>query len=289
MKKDRSSLSALGIAVTRAVESERPADERICYDPYARQMVPGWFYYLTRFFIRSGYTEWRGPGVQGFLVARERYIDDYLEQCIQDGIRQLVLLGAGYDARPYRFPALRGRVQCFEVDHPATQADKRRKLERIPGRLAAEVVFVALDFDRQTLAEALPAHGYRSDRKTLFIWQGVTQYLTAQAIDATLDFVVRHSAPGSALIFDYIYREALNGEGGHNEVANMRRYRRLTEELLTFGFARGSVSAYLEQRGFTAVRDADAETLRALYCTGKNAGRAITNGYGIASALTKTP
>ena len=103
MRKNQSSLTAAGIAIARAVESEKPADERICYDPYARQFVPAWMYRLLGFFIKSGYAELRGPGVNGFLMARERYIDDVLQTFLNEGLRQIVILGAGYDSRAYRF------------------------------------------------------------------------------------------------------------------------------------------------------------------------------------------
>jgi methyltransferase (TIGR00027 family) len=103
MRKNQSSLTATGIAITRAVESEKPADERICFDPYARQFVQAWMYCLLGFFIKSGYAELRGPGVNGFLMARERYIDDVLQKFLNEGLLQLVILGAGYDSRAYRF------------------------------------------------------------------------------------------------------------------------------------------------------------------------------------------
>ena len=107
MRRNRSSLTAAGIAIARGVESERPADERICCDPYARKFVPGWLYSTLAFFIRSGYAEMRGPGLIGFLMARERYIDDVLQDYINHDLRQLVILGAGYDSRAYRFERLK--------------------------------------------------------------------------------------------------------------------------------------------------------------------------------------
>jgi methyltransferase (TIGR00027 family) len=100
MRRNQSSLTATGIAIARGVESERPAGERICYDPYARQFVPTWMYRLLSFFIKSGYAELRGPGVNAFLVARERYIDDVLQQSLKEGLQQLVILGAGFDMLP---------------------------------------------------------------------------------------------------------------------------------------------------------------------------------------------
>lgn len=127
MRKNQSSLAAAGIAIAHAVESEKYPDERICYDPYARQFVPAWMYYIFGFFIKSGYAELRGPGVNGFLLARERYIDDVLQTFLDKRLQQLVILGAGYDSRAYRFD-LPERLKTFEVDHPVTQADKLEKV-----------------------------------------------------------------------------------------------------------------------------------------------------------------
>src|SRR5512146_572422 len=144
MRKSQTSLTAIGIAVARAVESERPADERICYDPFARLFVPAWMYRAFGFFIKVGYAEWRGPGVNGFLVARDRYIDDVLQDFLNEGLQQLVILGAGYDSRAYRFD-LEDRVKTFEVDHPATQSDKLAKLRAAFGKVPEHVTYVPVD------------------------------------------------------------------------------------------------------------------------------------------------
>lgn len=264
----------------RAVESEKPEDERICYDPYARKFVPAWMFYVLGFFIKSGYAEWRGPGVNGFLAARERYIDDTLKSFLEEGIQQLVILGAGYDSRAYRFN-LTG-VKTFEVDHPATQEDKLAKVRAIFGKSPHHVVYVPVDFNTQSLEERLLEYGYDPALKTLFIWQGVTMYLSREAVDSILDFVVQHAGPGSAIVFDYLYRSLLDGVQKQNEVANMRRYRFMTGEGLTFGIPAGMISSFLEERGFAEVKDVNAEDLKAAYCTGKNAGRAVVGGYGIA-------
>ena len=285
MRGNQSSLTAAGIAIARAIESVKPAQERICCDPYARRFAPGWLYALTALFVKIGLTERRGPGVMGFLAARERYIDDVLQGFLEDGLQQLVILGAGYDSRTYRFDGLKGQVEVFEVDHPATQADKLAKLQDIFKTLPAHVTYVPVDFNSQTLEQCLPESGYDPTQKTLFIWQGVTEYLTAAAVDDTLRFVVKHSAAGSAIVFDYIYRQVLDGVQKHAEVSNMRRYRFMTGEGLTFGIEEGTVAAFLEKRGFSQVRDMDATGLKQAYFTGSNAGRKIASGYGIAVAM----
>ena len=280
MRKKQSSLTAAGIALVRAIESERPSDERILYDPYARQFVPAWMHHAFGFFIKNGYAEQRGPGVNGFLVARDRYIDDVLKKFLDEGLQQLVVLGAGYDSRAYRFD-LQGRVTPFEVDHPATQADKLLKLQAVFGKVPEYVIYVPIDFNIQTLEKRLIESEYDPNLKTLFIWQGVTMYLTAGAVDATLAFIINHSGPGSAIVFDYLYREVLDGLRQQNEVTNMRRYRFMTGEGLTFGISEGCIEAFLKERNFQQVKDVNVDYLKATYFTGRNAGRAVTGGYGI--------
>jgi methyltransferase (TIGR00027 family) len=284
MRRNQTSLTAAGIALVRAVESERPADEAICHDILARHFVPAWMYRVFGFFVRIGYAEWRGPGVNGFLVARERYIDDVLQSFLDDGLEQLVILGAGYDSRAYRF-AVSG-TGVFEVDHPATQADKLAKLRTIFRKIPEYVRYVPIDFNTQTLEKRLFDCGYDRSHKTLFIWQGVTMYLTDEAVDATLDFVVKHSAQGSAVVFDYIFRSVLDGIQKHSEVGGMRRYRFMTGEGLTFGIPEGMVETFLKERGFRDVKDVNTNDLKARYFTGRNAGRVVAGGYGIAIGMT---
>lgn len=138
-----------------------------------------------------------------------------------------------------------------------------------------------VDFDTQTLSECLLASGYDPHLISLFIWQGVTMYLTPSGVDATLAFVVNHAASGSAIVFDYLYQAVLDGAQKQNEITNMRRYRFMTGEGLTFGIPEGTVGAFLQQRGFKSARDVNAEALKAAYFIGKNASRKVVDGYGI--------
>jgi methyltransferase (TIGR00027 family) len=190
----------------------------------------------------------------------------------------LVILGAGYDARAYRFD-LAG-VNVFEVDHPATQADKLAKLQAIFGNVPEHVTYVPVDFNTQNLEARLLESGYDPRRKTLFIWQGVSMYLTADAVDATLAFVVNCSGAGSAIVFDYLYRSVLDARQ-QGEIRGMRRYRFMTGEGLTFGIPKEKIEIFLMERGFRLVNDVDADDLKARYFTGKDARRAVANGYGI--------
>jgi len=106
-------------------------------------------------------------------------------------------------------------------------------------------------------------------------------YLTNEAVDIALHFVVNHSGSGSAIVFDYLYQAVLEGIQRQSEVENMRRYRFLTGEGLTFGIPEGEVETFLKARGFWQVEDVNVDHLKSTYFTGKNVGRKIVGGYGI--------
>ena len=173
----------------------------------------------------------------------------------------------------------------FEVDHPATQAAKLKKLDAIFGARPAHVTYVPIDFNQETLAERLLESGYDERRETLFIWQGVTQYLTPAAVDDTLAFVAGHSGPGSSIIFDYMDTTLLGGVPRHGEINNMRRYRRLSGEGLVFGIPIDAIQTFLEARGFTQVTNADHVALEQAYYSGGSRPRKVADGYAIASAV----
>ncbi|MCC6877329.1 MAG: class I SAM-dependent methyltransferase [Sandaracinaceae bacterium] len=146
-------------------------------------------------------------GLVDHLALRTAAIDDAVRDAVEQGAEQLVILGAGLDARAWRMPELAG-VRVFEVDHPATQRFKRR---RVPVHLsrAREVRFVEVDFERQSLAERLQEELHDPARPTAWIWEGVTMYLEQAATRATLEATRARSAPGSTLAATYGLRDRL--------------------------------------------------------------------------------
>ena len=145
----------------------------------------------------------RVSGTYEFFVARTAHLDGVVRQALEDNIPQIVILGAGYDSRPYRFRDLIRQTRIYEVDAAPTQQRKRRLLEEANVAVPPEVTFVAVDFVRDKLEDVLPESFDRSAR-TLFIWEGVLYYLPAAAVDQTLEFVRTNSALGSAICFDYL-------------------------------------------------------------------------------------
>jgi len=121
-------------------------------------------------------------------------------------VEQFVILGAGMDTRAYGALDLVG-VEVFELDRAETQRLKRETLERA-GIDASQVNFVSVDFSTEDPFEKLAAHGYDLRKKTLFLWEGVTLYLTERSVRENMARVKANAAPGSALVVD-IYGERM--------------------------------------------------------------------------------
>jgi len=278
MKEGQASKTAENVAAFRVLESLRPANERVLHDPYAIQFLTGIYSILakTRYLISSWllikimdwYIARYIPGGINFDVLKARYIEDYLNQCIEDGIDQLVLLGAGYDTRAFRFNALKENVKVFEVDHPDSQRMKKKKVKKIFGSLPDHVTYIPVDFNKEKLDKKLFENGYVKNLKTLFIWEGVTYYITAEAVDATLDFIAGNSPEGSSVIFDYIYESFIDGTG--KEAGKMIRKAAQSGEPISFGIEEGTVEELLIQRGFSQVKDINAQSLNDIYFKDKN-------------------
>src|SRR5882757_6199799 len=137
-----------------------------------------------------------------FIAIRSRIAEDALAAAIKRGVRQLVVLGAGLDTYAYRGPHAQ-ELRIFEVDHPATQEWKRRRLAEADIPLPAALTFVPVDFERETLAEGLAAAGFDPAQQTFFTWLGVVPYLTDEAIFSTLGFIAGLSG-GAHVVFDYV-------------------------------------------------------------------------------------
>jgi methyltransferase (TIGR00027 family) len=273
---DAPSRTAEFMALFRALETvRRPAADRLFADPFAATFLPPALHAVARLSrlplagpaIRA-FIDRRWPGARTSAVARTRLIDDAVTAALRDGVTQLVILGAGFDARAYRLPGI-DRARVFEVDHPATQAAKRARLNELP----AHVTFVGVDFDRDDLSTALARAGFDPAARTFFTWEGVTNYLTATAVDATLRWVAHAAAPESRILFTYVHRGVIDGSGNFAGTAALANTLKSSGEPWTFGLDPAEVPDYLAERGLALIEDVGAAEYRARYM-----GRAGT-GY----------
>jgi methyltransferase (TIGR00027 family) len=256
----RSSFTAETVALQRAFESARPVGQRLFSDPYAVQFLrPGLRVLAAAARVRP---LWRaavglydivaGPGPRPSAVARTRVIDDE----VRDGVGtvgQCVFLGAGFDMRAHRLEALAG-CSVFEVDHPATQAAKRAVVARI-GVRHRRLVYVPVDFEVDDLAAALHGASFDSAVPALFVWEGVTNYLTREAVAATLETLRGLAAAGSRLVLTYVDRRALVEPSPFPEARRWVRGVARVGEPWTFGLLPEEAPGFFAEHGWRVCAD----------------------------------
>jgi methyltransferase (TIGR00027 family) len=144
------------------------------------------------------------PHLELWTAVRTAYLDAHVHNWTAAGVRQVVLLGAGLDTRAVRLA--RPGVRFFEVDQPATQAYKRERVAALEGYAADAATYVSCDFEVDDFVERLAAAGHRLDEPALVLWEGVTPYLTEDAVRATLRRVATGLDARSILLFDHLLK-----------------------------------------------------------------------------------
>lgn len=152
------------------------------------------------------------PDVFGFvwlMLVRTRFIDELMERAVRRGATQLVILGAGFDTRAYRFNELLQNAAVFEVDYGATQERKKRRVAAALGGVPENLVYASIDFVRESLGEVLRRAGFQPGRKTYYICEGVSMYVPEEGVKEMLRAIAEESAPGNGLLLEYMNRGGL--------------------------------------------------------------------------------
>jgi len=259
------------MALFRALESvKRPRARRLFQDPFAPLFLSPAVAAALRLARLPGLgalVPWlidrRWPGARSSGVARTRLIDDAVAWALGNQVEQIVLLGAGFDCRALRLPNIE-RARVFELDQAPVI---RRKVERLSRRGVASdrhVVRVALDFERDSLEQALSDADFAREQPAFFVWEGVTNYLNAEAVDRVLGYVAQ-AAPGSRILFTYVHRGAIDGSVGFVGLGRLGRTLSRVGEPWTFGIDPAHIADYLLERGLSLIEDVGAADYRARY------------------------
>jgi methyltransferase (TIGR00027 family) len=197
------SRTAIQVAMRRAAHLLLDADPKILIDRFASQLAG----FASDQELLAGYRSLPladVPWMRTPFVLRDRYTEDQLAQAFQKGIAQCVILGAGLNSFAYRQPEGMLGLQVFEVDHPATQTWKRRRVAELELVVPATLHYAPVDFEKETLIDGLLRTSFNQEAPAFFSWLGVTQYLTQPAILRTLQDIVAVAAPGSELVIQFI-------------------------------------------------------------------------------------
>ena len=187
MEQRKASTTMIRTSIMRAMHQVLDADPKILDDPLAVGLVEG---SSPEEILAAAPDSRPPPWFRSIFVLRSRYTEDSLEEAVANGIGQYVLLGAGMDTFAYRQPSWAAGLRIFEIDHPESQKVKREHLLKRGIAIPANVEFLPIDFEHRSLAEGLAASSLDRRAPTFFSWLGVTQYLTREAIDSTLRFLL---------------------------------------------------------------------------------------------------
>ncbi len=260
-------------AAQRAVAAMHP-DERLRNPDYlAEKFVSDdfwhYYHYNRNFDLSMKFVKMFRIGGYYYVNARTRHIDKLLQDASKNGLEQVVMLGAGFDSRAYRFGKDLPGVRFFELDHPPTSLRKQALVKEIFGKLPRNVTFVPIEFNTWSVEDAMVKAGYDSKKVTCFIWEGVSMYITAEAVDRTLRFIATRSAPGSTVIVDYLPEPAIKADSGVRRIAFRMA---LAGEPILSGFPEGvdAAEAYLNERGLDVLSDVGHEELTRMYLMGSD-------------------
>jgi methyltransferase (TIGR00027 family) len=276
------SRTALATALMRAAHT-RLDPHPLINDPWGDRLVPE----AARELFRQVAQSRMGASVDDYFLAspayanvifRTRYTEDALKAAVAKGVRQYVIIGAGFDSFAQRRPDFAADLEIFEIDHPATQTLKIEQLKGCGIVPPKSVHFIAADLAQRSVAQTLSESPFRSDLPAFFSWLGVTMYLTRAANAATLRSIASCSMPGSELAFTYIDEEVLkSGSESFQQLA--KTVASLGEPFLS-GFDPHVFAEELRSCGLTLIEDLNGAQIAARY------GRADIKNDGEASRIS---
>jgi methyltransferase (TIGR00027 family) len=206
-----------------------------------------------------------------YVNARTHFIDKALTRAAAAGATQVVVLGAGFDSRAYRFRQSHPGLRFFEVDLPATIEAKKARLAEVFGAVPDYVRFAPIDFNKQRLEDVLPALGYDAKQRTFFILEGVLMYVNEAGNAATLRFIRDNSGSGSRVVYDYVLRQVIEEKYGNLHAAGATAFgvARRGEPYVT-GWTPGEAAAFAKRHGLQVIEDANSKTLTRRHLMGSD-------------------
>jgi methyltransferase (TIGR00027 family) len=228
-------------------------------------------------------------GVYAYTIARTAYFDHLVEQALCDNLPQIVILGAGYDSRPYRFADRIKGSRIFELDDGQIRERKLQLLEKGGITVPAALSYADMSCEPSLLGKNLEAAGYEREKQTLFIWEGATYYLKSEAVERTIRFIGANAPAGSTLCFDY---NTVSGESGadigKDLAESMRAAHSEAEDLFVMDEWKAGV--FMAERDFMIIEHLTSEEMEKRYLTlrdGSSAGKVPARHRIVYASLSK--
>ena len=268
--------------MSRAVSSLEKEASYKSDDHIALLLLPTLFRLLLRIpFFRWIFTK-RLPakGIYEYIIARTKYIDGVFREAIACGFGQILIFGAGFDTRALRLG--RGAdTLVFELDAPMTQNAKIAQYTRRGLMVPPSLVFVPVDFERDSLSTRLEESGFDRNKRSLFILEGVLMYLRPESVDQTFRVIQSFAVKGSEVVFDYVYASVLRGDGVYYGERGMAESVVKVGEKWLFGIEKGGIENFLANYGLRLVDHEDSSGLEEMYFQGHRRGALSGEAIGL--------
>ncbi|HET8646211.1 MAG TPA: SAM-dependent methyltransferase [Vicinamibacteria bacterium] len=248
------------------------------HSPQARQQIALWRQGASVMRKLSDAIE---PGGALFVLARKLWIEERARRALEQGLTQMAVMGAGYDPLALRLARAFPAASLWELDHPDTQAVKRRALEKHEG-LPASLSLLPADLAREPPDVVLAGAGWDARRPAVALAEGVVMYLDEAQLGALLASLARALAPGSRLLLTMMDARKLRDAGG--ATARTAMLLKASGEPLRSSIDPGEVPAFLSSQGFRALEVADAAALKAAYLDPRGIARPLSEGEFLVAA-----
>jgi methyltransferase (TIGR00027 family) len=218
--------------------------------------------------IRKVFTRVLSPtGIYEYTIARTKYIDAVFKETLAEGFDQILVFGAGFDTRALRFQDAAGHTKIFELDVPITQKAKLGRYAKRGLGLPANVAFISIDFDKESLSEKLEHAGFHKNGRGLFVLEGLLMYLQPESVDKTFKVIEEFAGAGSEVVFDYVRAPVLRQAGLYYGERDIVKSVAKAGERWSFGIEEGELGRFLNEYGFKVSEHKDAHELERMYFT----------------------
>ena len=268
----KTSRTAEMTCVTRAASYYEKKD---CYksdDYIAPRLVPNIASQMIKMnLIRRLFTKKMSPkGIYEYTIARTKYFDSVFYKAIQNEFEQILIFGAGFDSRGIRFLSEDSVIKVFELDVPITQNAKIAQFKKKQIKIHPNITFIPIDFNKESLTEKLTDYGFKKNKKTLFLLEGLLMYLSEQAVDSTFQMIDEFSTKESEIVFDLIYSSVLRKENLYYGEQDIYEYVSKVGEGWAFGIEKNQIDLFLNKYHFSALEIMDSDKLEKKYFTDDN-------------------
>jgi len=204
-------------------------------------------------------------GIYEYVIARTKYLDNIFKESMENGIDQILLFGAGFDTRAVRFTEKNMKTKIFELDTLYTQTAKIEQFRKRDISIPGNTIFIPIDFHVDSVSEKLESNGFNRNKTTLFIMEGIIQYLNKESVDKLFKLIYELSVPGSRAVFDYIYASVLRRENIYYGESNIYKKVNSAREPWLFGIEKGETEAFVKNYHFQLIQDLNSEDLEKMF------------------------